>query len=130
MFVPMLLTFVVENEVDMSATLAEANFEEMCEAVLTTLSNLAVLPNWHLEFCPFLPSVFKLLEKDSLPIQLQTLKLLVNLSTSTELQVLGALLGSPAPTRLLYMLSAESHVEVLLRLVTLVANLEIGRAHV
>lgn len=104
----------------------------MTEAVLTTLSNLAVLPNWHSEFCPYLHSLFKLFDsthiQDSLPVQLQTLKLLVNLSTSSDIQVIGALLGSPAPTRLLYLLSPESnsHVEILLRVVTLIANLVVS----
>lgn len=59
--------------------------EEIVEAVLTTLANIAVLPDWHTEFCPALHTLYSLLDQLSLPIRLQSLKLLVNLSTNEEM---------------------------------------------
>ncbi|OXA52525.1 armadillo repeat-containing protein 10 isoform X2 [Folsomia candida] len=95
--------------------------EEIVEAVLTTLANIAVLPDWHTEFCPALHTLYSLLDQLSLPIRLQSLKLLVNLSTNEEM--VPSLLAAQAPKRLLYLLDNNEEQEVLLRVLTLLANL-------
>lgn len=59
--------------------------EELVDAVLTTLANIAVLTDWHDEFCPSLHSLYSLIDQLSLPIRLQSLKLLVNLSTNEDM---------------------------------------------
>ena len=72
----MLLSYVDEVEEDM---------EEAVEAVLTTLGNVAIRTDWHEEFCPSLHSLYSLVDHKSLALQLQSLKLLVNLSTNEDM---------------------------------------------
>jgi len=93
----------------------------LVEGVLTTLANVAVLPDWHEEFCPALHALYALLDQPSLPVKLQSLKLLVNLSTNEDM--VPSLLAAQAPKRLLYLLDSNAEMEVLLRVVTLLANL-------
>jgi hypothetical protein len=95
--------------------------EELVEAVLTTLGNVAVLPDWHEEFCGSLRPLYGLLDHPLLAVKLQALKLLVNLSTNEEM--VPALLGAHAPRRLLYLMDAPEEPEVVLRVMTLLANL-------
>ena len=75
---PVLLSFVNEGA-------RKEEGEEMTEAVLTTLANVAVLSTWHEEFYTYLSSLYALVDEESLPIKLQSLKLLVNLSTNPDM---------------------------------------------
>lgn len=59
--------------------------EELSEAILTTLANVAVLSTWHDEFSPYLHALYALMDQLSLPLKLQALKLLVNLSTNDDM---------------------------------------------
>ncbi|CAL8078723.1 unnamed protein product [Orchesella dallaii] len=110
--VPMLLSYVSD---------VSKHAEELVDAVLTTLANIAVLTDWHDEFCPFLHGLYSLIDQLSLPIRLQSLKLLVNLSTNEDM--VPSLLAAQAPKRLLYLMDLTEEREIVLRLVTLLANL-------
>ncbi|CAG7785228.1 unnamed protein product [Allacma fusca] len=113
--IPMLLSYVDDPE---------EGLEETIEAVLTTLGNVAVRNDWHEEFCPSLHNLYRLVDSALLALQLQSLKLLVNLSTNEDM--VPSLLAAEAPKRILYLLEGtEASVEVLLRLVNLLANLSV-----
>jgi len=83
--IPILVSFLSKRS-------REEEGEEMAEAVLTTLGNVAVLTNYHEEFYTHLHSLYSLVDLDSVALQLQTLKLLVNLSTNP--QMVPSLLGA------------------------------------
>lgn len=74
--VPMLLSYIGD---------VSKHAEELVDAVLTTLANIAVLSDWHDEFCPALHKLYSLIDQLSLAIRLQSLKLLVNLSTNEDM---------------------------------------------
>ncbi|KAF4532266.1 hypothetical protein B566_EDAN016448 [Ephemera danica] len=92
--IPILLSFVMK----------EHPSEKMLFSTLLTLSNIAVLPDWHDEFYPALHSLYNLVDSGSPQIKLQALKLL-------------------APKRLIYLLDPLTSEDLLLRVVTLLANL-------
>jgi len=74
--IPVFLSYLVDHK---------KHSEELVEAVLTTLANIAVLTEWHEEFCQSLHNLYHLLEDPCIPIKLQSLKLLVNLSTNEDM---------------------------------------------
>jgi hypothetical protein len=57
----------------------------MLLSTLLTLSNIAVLPDWHDEFYPALHSLYNLVDSGSPHVKLQALKLLVNLSCNEDM---------------------------------------------
>jgi hypothetical protein len=59
--------------------------EKVLLSALLTLSNVAVLPDWHDEFYPVLHSLYNMVDSGSPQVKLQTLKLLVNLSTNEDM---------------------------------------------
>jgi hypothetical protein len=59
--------------------------EKMLLSALLTLSNIAVLPDWHDEFYPVLHTLYNMVDSGSPQVKLQTLKLLVNLSTNEDM---------------------------------------------
>lgn len=54
-------------------------------AVLTTLTNIAVLPDWHNEYYSVLHELYSFIDEVSPHVKLQSLKLLVNLSTNEDM---------------------------------------------
>lgn len=95
--------------------------EELIDAVLTTLANVAMMNDWHEEFSPSLHRLYSLIDQESLPIRLQSLKLLVNLSTNADM--VPSLFAAHPPQRLVYLMDVSEEREIVLRLVTLLANL-------
>jgi len=116
--------------------------EKLVLGTLLTLTNIAVLNDWHDEFFPALHSFYGLVDSGSPQIKLQTLKLLVNLSCNEDM--IPSLLAAQvkpqtiyrvcistirmieffqAPKRLIYLLDPLTNEEILLRVVTLLANL-------
>jgi hypothetical protein len=63
----------------------EQGSERILLSALLTLSNVAVLPDWHDEFYPVLHTLYNLVDSGSPQVILQTLKLLVNLSTNEDM---------------------------------------------
>jgi hypothetical protein len=59
--------------------------EKVLLSALLTLSNIAVLPDWHDEFYPVLHTLYNMVDSGSPQVKLQTLKLLVNLSTNEDM---------------------------------------------
>jgi len=70
--------------------------EEVTEAALTTLANVAVLPDWHNEFCGSLHSLYALLDAPLLALKLQALKVplvfQLSLKLSSSSKISGAFL--------------------------------------
>ncbi|KDR13971.1 Armadillo repeat-containing protein 10 [Zootermopsis nevadensis] len=62
-----------------------------------------------------------MIDSGSPQVKLQTLKLLVNLSTNEDM--VPSLLAAEAPRRLIYLLDPSTNEDILLRVVTLLANL-------
>ncbi|XP_069693053.1 armadillo repeat-containing protein 10-like isoform X2 [Periplaneta americana] len=109
--IPLLLTFVNKENTP----------EKLLLSALLTLSNVAVLPDWHDEFYPVLHTLYNMVDSGSPQVKLQTLKLLVNLSANEDM--VPSLLAAEAPRRLIYLLDPSTNDEILLRVVTLLANL-------
>ncbi|XP_063219640.1 uncharacterized protein LOC134529454 isoform X2 [Bacillus rossius redtenbacheri] len=109
--IPLLLTFIN----------VEQPKESIVLSALVTLANIAVLSDWHEEFYPALHSLYNLVDNGSPQVKLQALKLLVNLSCNEDM--VPSLLAAQAPRRLVYLLDPLSNEEILLRVVTLLANL-------
>ena len=57
----------------------------MLLSALITLSNIAVLPDWHDEFYPVLHALYNMVDSGSPQVKLQILKLLVNLSANEDM---------------------------------------------
>ncbi|XP_065206810.1 uncharacterized protein LOC135836114 isoform X2 [Planococcus citri] len=103
-------------------TLKQDNLpDDMTKSILLALSNFAVLPDWHSEFFPVLHTAYQIVDKGSPAIKLQTLKLLINLSCNEDM--IPSLLAAQAPRRLIYFLDESVNEEILLRVLTLLANL-------
>ncbi|XP_059468337.1 uncharacterized protein LOC132192402 isoform X2 [Neocloeon triangulifer] len=109
--VPILLSYVIRQHPS----------EKLVLSTLLTLTNIAVLNNWHEEFLPALHAFYGLVDTGSPQIKLQTLKLLVNLSCNED--IIPSLLAAQAPKRLIYLLDPTTNEDILLRVVTLLANL-------
>ncbi|CAG2053217.1 unnamed protein product [Timema podura] len=109
--IPLLLTFVNK----------EQPTEKLLLSALLTLSNIAVLSDWHDEFYPVLHALYQLVDTGAPQVKLQALKLLVNLSCNEDM--VPSLLAAQAPRRLIYFLDPSTNEDILLRVVTLLANL-------
>ncbi|XP_046459142.1 uncharacterized protein LOC124205699 [Daphnia pulex] len=93
-------------------------------STLLTLINIAVMPSWHKEFKPLLHKSYNLLDEghwNSDGVSFQSLRLLINLSCNEEM--IPSLLAAQAPSKLIYMLDMSMPEEVVLRVLTLLANL-------
>ncbi|XP_014289553.1 armadillo repeat-containing protein 10 [Halyomorpha halys] len=95
--------------------------EKLTFQILLTLTNIAVLPDWHEEFCPILHHLYHLVDSGSAPVKLQALRVLVNLSCNDDM--IPSLLAAHAPKKLLHLLDMSTNEDILLRVVTLLANL-------
>lgn len=73
--IPILLSFVNK----------EQPTEKLVLCALVTLTNIAVLNEWHDEFYPVLHNLYHLVDSSSPQIKLQALKLLNNLSCNEEM---------------------------------------------
>nr|CAD7256239.1 unnamed protein product [Timema shepardi] len=73
--IPLLLTFVNK----------EQPTEKLLLSALLTLSNIAVLSDWHDEFYPVLHALYQLVDTGAPQVKLQALKLLVNLSCNEDM---------------------------------------------
>jgi len=73
--IPLLLTFVNKQHTP----------EKVLLSALLTLSNIAVLPDWHDEFYPVLHTLYNMVDAGSPQVKLQILKLLVNLSANEDM---------------------------------------------
>ncbi len=54
-------------------------------SILVTLTNFAVLSDWHSEFYPLLHTAYQIIDSKSPVIKLQALKLLINLSCNDDM---------------------------------------------
>ncbi|XP_066997424.1 armadillo repeat-containing X-linked protein 1 isoform X2 [Anabrus simplex] len=109
--IPILLSFVNKEQPS----------EKLVLSALLTLTNIAVLPDWHDEFYPVLHNLYNLIDTGTPQMKLQALKLLVNLSCNEDM--VPSLLAAQAPRRLIYLLDPSTNEDILLRVVTLLANL-------
>ncbi|KAL1129696.1 hypothetical protein AAG570_012640 [Ranatra chinensis] len=108
----------------LSSILLDQPSEKVTAQTLLTLSNVAIISDWHEEFCPILHHLYHLVDSSANHIRLQALKLLVNLSCNDDM--IPSLLASQAPKKLIYLLDITTNEEVLLRVVTLLAHLTQG----
>ncbi|XP_071440237.1 G-protein coupled receptor-associated sorting protein 2-like isoform X1 [Hetaerina americana] len=112
--IPILLSFVTKN----------LQSDKLTLSALLTLSNIAVLQDWHDEFYPVLHTLYNLVDNGNPQVKLQSLKLLINLSCNEDM--VPSLLAAQAPRRLIYLLDPSTNNEVLLRVLTLLANLTVS----
>nr|CAH0098800.1 unnamed protein product [Daphnia galeata] len=93
-------------------------------STLLTFINIAVMSSWHQEFKPLLHKFYNLLDEghwNSDGVSFQSLRLLINLSCNEEM--IPSLLAAQAPSKLIYMLDMSMPEEVVLRVLTLLANI-------
>ncbi|XP_014247323.1 uncharacterized protein LOC106665423 [Cimex lectularius] len=108
----------------LSAILLNQPQEKIQLQTLITLTNITVLEDWHEECCPILHHLYNLVDNGAFLIKLQALKVLVNLTCNSEM--IPSLLAAHAPRKLLHLLDISTNEELLLRVVTLLANLANG----
>ncbi|XP_066290065.1 armadillo repeat-containing protein 10-like [Branchiostoma lanceolatum] len=88
-------------------------------SILKLLTNMTVLDDYHHHLYPAVPKLLQLSTTEDATVQLQSLKVLVNLSCNQA--SIEALLHSPAPPTFLALLQSTA-ADVQLRAVTFVAN--------
>lgn len=109
----------------LNSILLDKPSEKLVLQTLATLTNIAVLSDWHDEFCPILHHLYHLVDTGpSSSIKLQALRVLVNLSCNDDM--IPSLLAANAPKKLLHLLDMTTNEDILLRIVTLLANLTQG----
>ncbi|XP_059091044.1 uncharacterized protein LOC131886663 isoform X2 [Tigriopus californicus] len=89
--------------------------------VLLTLTNIAALSNWHKQFKGSLTRLLDLTQSENAKIRMQSLRLLVNISTNEDM--VQHLLAAKAPEYVWNMLDEGQAEDQLLRVITLLANL-------
>ena len=100
---------------------------ELLSQVFLSLTNLAVLPDWHHHFHPLLPSLLHLIslktdsERAKEAVKFQCLRLLINLACNEE--NIPQLLASKCPPSIVSLVSRSKPDDQLLRSVTLLANI-------
>ncbi|KAF0312871.1 Armadillo repeat-containing protein 10 [Amphibalanus amphitrite] len=99
----------------------ETEDDDVLEAVLSCLVNVAVLDRWHELFTPHLSILYSFVDEAPPRLQMHALRLLVNLACNDV--TIPALLAAQGPRKLLYYLEPSTEETVLLRLVTLLASL-------
>ncbi|RXG70355.1 Armadillo repeat-containing protein 10 [Armadillidium vulgare] len=108
---PFLMEFVQNTNEDEGLKLAS----------LIVLTNLATTSDWHEEFCPLLYKLYQLVDSSNHHIQLQSLRLLVNLACNRDM--IPSLLAAEGPRKLCYLVSMETADPLLLRTLTLLSAL-------
>ena len=99
---------------------------ELLSQVFLSLTNLAVLPDWHHHFHPLLPSLLHLIslktesERAKEAVKFQCLRLLINLTCNDE--NIPQLLATLCPPGIVNLVSRSKPEDQLLRCVTLLAN--------
>jgi len=112
--VPLLLAQIEEDALE--------NFDEkLCLQVLFTLTNIAALNDWHHHFIPALPNILELTDSSSSTVNMQSLRLLVNLSTNPNM--IEYLQSAEASSYLWKLLDINQSEDKLLRVVTCLANI-------
>ncbi|KAJ1520025.1 hypothetical protein ONE63_004255 [Megalurothrips usitatus] len=134
--IPVLLSYILRSDLantqvangdanDGGKSHGRSGFGGMSEALLlaalVALTNVAVLTDWHDEFYVALHSLYRLIDNGNAAVKLQSLRLLINLSCNEDM--VPSLLAAQAPRKLIYLLDPHTHEDVLLRVVTLLANL-------
>ena len=100
---------------------------ELLSQVFLSLTNLAVLPDWHHHFHPLLPSLLHLIslrtdsDRAREAVRFQCLRLLINLACNDE--NIPQLLAAPCPADIVNLVSRSKPEDQLLRCVTLLANI-------
>nr|XP_045599085.1 uncharacterized protein LOC123758632 isoform X1 [Procambarus clarkii] len=108
---PILMSYVQNSHADDALRLAS----------LVVLTNIATITEWHDEYCPLLHRLYHLVDSKNLHIQLQSLRLLVNLSCNREM--IPSLLAAEGPRKLTTLVVATTNEAILLRVLTLLASL-------
>ncbi|XP_068228673.1 uncharacterized protein [Palaemon carinicauda] len=108
---PSLMSFVQNNQGDDALRLAS----------LVVLTNIATISEWHDEYCPLLHRLYNLVDSSNPHIQLQSLRLLVNLSCNKEM--IPSLLAAEGPRKLSTLVVPTTNEALLLRVLTLLATL-------
>ncbi|XP_064115008.1 uncharacterized protein LOC135221120 isoform X2 [Macrobrachium nipponense] len=108
---PILMSFVQNSQGDDALRLAS----------LVVLTNIATISEWHDEYCPMLHRLYNLVDSSNPHIQLQSLRLLVNLSCNKEM--IPSLLAAEGPRKLSTLVVPTTNEALLLRVLTLLATL-------
>ncbi|XP_069979796.1 uncharacterized protein [Penaeus vannamei] len=108
---PILMGFVQNSHGDDALRLAS----------LVVLTNIATISEWHEDYCPLLHRLYHLVDSPNPHIQLQSLRLLVNLSCNREM--IPSLLAAEGPRKLSSLVVPETNEAILLRVLTLLATL-------
>ncbi|XP_033744780.1 uncharacterized protein LOC117330519 isoform X2 [Pecten maximus] len=102
-------------------TLEDETGESVCLSSLQALTNLSLTDQYHRHYTRLIQKLYDLLDTQHHSIQLQSLKVLVNLSCSTEM--VPHILAAKAPGCLLELLKQGSDETLTLRMTTLLANI-------
>ena len=100
---------------------------ELLSQVFLSLTNLAVLPDWHHHFHPLLPSLLHLIstktnsDRAKEAVKFQCLRLLINLACNEE--NIPQLLATSCHPDIVNLVSRSKPEDQLLRCVTLLANI-------
>ncbi|XP_071531539.1 uncharacterized protein [Panulirus ornatus] len=108
---PILMGFLQNSHADDALRLAS----------LVVLTNIATISEWHDEYCPLLHRLYHLVDSSNPHIQLQSLRLLVNLSCNREM--IPSLLAAEGPRKLSTLVVPTTSEAILLRVLTLLATL-------
>ncbi|CAL4107504.1 unnamed protein product, partial [Meganyctiphanes norvegica] len=95
--------------------------DALCLASLVVLTNIATISEWHDVYCPLLHRLYHLVDKENPHIQLQSLRLLVNLSCNKDM--IPSLLAAEGPHKLSTLVVSTTQDSVLLRVLTLLSAL-------
>ncbi|XP_021370288.1 uncharacterized protein LOC110461227 [Mizuhopecten yessoensis] len=102
-------------------TLEDETGESVCLSSLQALTNLSLTDQYHRHYTRLIQKLYDLLDTNQHNIQLQALKVLVNLSCSTEM--VPHILAAKAPGCLLELLKQGSDEALILRMTTFLANI-------
>ena len=100
---------------------------ELLSQVFLSLTNLAVLPDWHHHFHPLLPSLLHLIslktdsDRAKESVKFQCLRLLINLACNED--NIPQLLATKCPPDIVNLVCRSKPEDQLLRCVTLLANI-------
>ncbi|KAK4300919.1 hypothetical protein Pmani_026909 [Petrolisthes manimaculis] len=95
-------------------------------ASLIVLTNIATNTTYHHQYHPILERLFQMVASPNTHIQLQTLRLLINISCNKDM--IGSLLLTRARPIITDLVTQQTNPQILLRLLTLLATLASGAA--
>ncbi|GFO01918.1 Armadillo repeat-containing x-linked protein 1 [Plakobranchus ocellatus] len=104
-----------------SLLLLDAPPESLVLSVLRPLINLSAVPTYHAYYVRAIPVLFRILDTGSTMVKVQSLKILVNLSLDEDM--VPHLLAAKAPVCFMDLLESSSDSDVILRTVTMLANI-------